>query len=519
MFRSTTCCALILFASAPCAQAATYYVDRTLGNDANNGTSPTSPWRSVPGMAGYSGPARLNPGDTVYFDSADTWDVGGGSWGLYLVGGVTYIGNDWGTGTRARIRATTNFEAGLVRFKDHPTVPTVFKGFEVDANGKAANGIDVNTGYYQLMNGANKRIENNIVHGVFSRQSLGQYNYGIIVSNHGGASAYCDNVEIVNNVVHNVSRSGINLYPGDENGETRIRNMLVRGNEVYDTGTDPDYFTGEGIVVKGYVVDAIIEYNHLHDTDGTGIMINSNETNHFGTGPKNIHIRYNIVTNSTPNGAILIYDKGAGNDPKDVKIYGNIVHNSTVNGGLLVHSRLVGTVDLQVFNNTFYNAPVIVENSSAQFRTFEFRNNLLSYASGTPLTDPGRKITAHSDNLFYRSGGGTLVTSGSASYTSSTLGSYEASAISASPAFKNTVAIPTGFSGTYPSSLAPDKDGLSLQAGSVALNAATTLPATYAGSINSVTRPATGDWDLGAYESGSGAVVRPLPPTDVQITN
>ena len=52
------------------ASAATYYVDRTNGNDANSGTSPSSPWRSVPGMAGYSGSKSLAPGDTVYFDIA-----------------------------------------------------------------------------------------------------------------------------------------------------------------------------------------------------------------------------------------------------------------------------------------------------------------------------------------------------------------------------------------------------------------------------------------------------------------
>ena len=49
-------------------------------------------------MAGYTGSKSLAAGDVLMFDSADTWDVGGGSQGFYLVGGVTYVGNGWGLG-------------------------------------------------------------------------------------------------------------------------------------------------------------------------------------------------------------------------------------------------------------------------------------------------------------------------------------------------------------------------------------------------------------------------------------
>ena len=512
--------ATIVLALATCgvAQSATYYVDQTNGSNSNNGTSPSTPWRTVPGMAGYSGSATLAPGDTVYFDSADTWNVGGGSWGFYLVGGVTYIGNEWGSGTRARIRATTGFAAGTIRFKDHPSVETIFKGFEVDVNGQVANGIDVNTGFWQLMDGANKRIEDNIVHGVYSEASRGEYRYGIIVSNHGGTGGYAENVEIIDNVVYDISRDAICLYPGDENADTRIRNMLVRGNEAYDTGTDPGYCCGSGILIKGYVEDAIVEYNYVHDVKGASIFVNSNETNHFGNGPTNIHLRHNILTNSTQNGAILVYDGSGGNDPKSLEVYGNIIYNSTVNSGLLLHGGLVGSISLRVYNNTFYNAPVTIENSSANYTNFEFSNNIVSYPSGLPLSDNGQKITAHSGNLFYRSSG-TLVRSGGTNYSASNLSSYESSASSANPIFNDTAALPTGFSGTFGSTLAPSPTGLGLQVGSPAIDAGQILSAQYATSINSVMRPAGDGWDIGAYESGSGGgfAVRPNPPTSLVV--
>ena len=291
--------------------------------------------------------------------------------------------------------------------------------------------------------------------------------------------------------------------------------MLVRGNEAYNTGTDPGYCCGSGVLIKGYVVDAIVEYNYVHDVKGASIFVNSNETNHFGNGPTNVHIRHNIVTNSTQNGAILVYDGSGGNDPKDLKIYGNVVYNSTVNSGLLLHGGLVGSINLLVYNNTFYNAAVTVENSSANFTTFEFKNNIASYASGAPLSDAGRKITAHSNNIFFRSSG-TLVSSGGTNYTAANLSNYELSGSGANPAFRNTASLPTGFTGVYPV-LTPNADGLSLQAGSAGLNTGAPLVAAYATSINSVARPASGGWDIGAYEGGTVTGTVPSPPTNVRI--
>jgi hypothetical protein len=497
------------------ADAATYYIDQTAGNDTAAGTSPTTPWKSAPGMTSYTGSSSLAPGDIVYFDRGDLWSVSGGSQGFYLVGGVTYIGDSWGTGTRARIRAASGFDAGVVRFRDHSTTATVFQGFDVDANSQVAHGIDINTGFWSLMNGATKRVQNCIVHHVASQQNLGQYNYGIIISNHGGTAGYAENVELIGNVVHTISRDGIALYPGDGSANDRIRNILVRGNEVHTTGTDPGYCCGAGILIKGFVVDATIEYNYAHNNDGAAIFVNSNESNHFGTGPSNVHIRYNLVTNTTQNGGILVYDGSGGTDPKDMKIYGNIVYNSTVNAGLLLHGNLNGAINLRVYNNTFYNAPVHVENSGANYTIFEFKNNVVFYTAGVPFSDPGRKVTSHSNNIF--SGSGTVVSSGGVNYTASNLTTYEPSASSSNPMFKNATSLPTGFSGTFGTNLAPTTDGLSVQATSFAVDRGATLPSPYHGSINSLTRSSAGGWDIGAYESGPGGSQPPAPPTNLRI--
>jgi hypothetical protein len=517
MFRFRFLLAAVILTGAANASAATYYVDQTSGSDSNAGTA-SAPWKNCPGMSSYTGSRSLSPGDVVYFDRGDTWVLTGAQ-GLYLTGGVTYLGDSWGSGTRATLRAGGNLDAGVVRFRDHASAPTVFRGFDVDANHTISTGIDVNHRYYTLMNGATKRIQNVVVHNVYSDLTQGQYKYGIIISNFGGTSGYTENVEVLDSVVHDTSRDAICLYPGDTSPDNRIRNILVRGNEAYNTGQDPNYCCGSGILIKGFVQDATIEDNYIHNVKGASIFMNANENSHYaGVGLVNIHIRHNIITNSTANGAIRIYDGPSGGDAKDVKVYGNIVYNSTVNGGLLIGSDLKNTLNLAVYNNTFYNAPVIINSNSATVNTFEFKNNIVYYSGGTPLTDAQGQITAHANNIYFRGGSGALVSSRGSSYSASNLSSYESSASAADPLFTNAASLPNGFSGVFGNNLAPNTDGLRLQGGSPAVDRGAALASAYAGSINSVVRPSGAGWDIGAYELSSSSSTAPHPPTNVRIT-
>jgi hypothetical protein len=500
---------LVALVAATAVSAATYYVDQTAGNDGNNGTSPTAAWKNAPGMAAFTGSSRLVPGDVIYFNSASTWSVSG-TQGLYLTGGVTYIGNGWGPGSRATLRASADIASAVVRFRDDAIYPTVFKGFDVDANGKVANGIEMNHSFYAgPLTGATKRVDNVVVHNVWSRTSLGQYKYGIIVSDHGGSGGEVANVEILDSVIHDISRDGLPLYPGDEDANCIVRNITVRGNTVYNTGQDPDYGAGSGIIVKGRVIDATIENNYVTATKGAGIFVNGNETNHYGYGPANIHIRYNVVNVNTVHGSIRLYDGSSGKDPKDVKIYGNIVYNNSLNAGFLIDSDLGNSNTVRVYNNTFYNAPVVVNNSAATFPVFEFKNNIVHYSSGAGLTDTNGRIAVHSNNLFY--GSSTLVRAKGAAYGAGTLGSYEPTALSADPTFVNTTSLPTGFVGNYGVDLAPNTTGLSLRTGSPAIDRGAVLSSPYDGSVNSTRRPVGSAPDLGAYEFSSDTPGLPAP--------
>jgi hypothetical protein len=465
------------------APAATYYVDQTRGNDANAGTSQSAPWRNAPGMSAYSGAGRLAPGDTVYFDRNDVWLVTGAQ-GLYLVGGVSYIGDSWAadgelSGARAAIRAAGNLDAGVIRFRDHATIPTVFSGFNIDANGTVSSGIDINHRYSQLMNGAVKRVENVEVHHISSRQSRGEYKYGIAISNWAGSSGITERVEIINAVVHDISRDAVVLYPGD-GVEDRVGSILVRSCEIYNTGQDPDYGEGHGVVVKGWVYDSIIENNYIHNVNSAAVFFSGPENDGAQRSAANVHVRNNILTTQADDGVIRLYKKGA----KDIKIYGNLIFDNTQSGGLSISGNS-GLLSLYVYNNTFYNAFVDFGSSSSSVQALEFRNNIVVF--GGVQVRYGAGLTLQSNNLL----------------------------VSTAPGFKNPNARPTGFVGVFGVDLRPNDDGFSLLADSTALDAGASLTSAYSTSVNSATRPQGAAWDIGAYEMG-GATARPAPPTGLK---
>jgi hypothetical protein len=409
------------------------------------------------------------------------------------------------------LRAAADLASAVVRFRDDAIAETTFRGFDVDANGKVANGIEMNHSFYAgPLTGATKRIDDVIVHSVWSRTSLGQHKYGIIVSNHGGAAGEVANVEILNSIVHDISRDGIPIYPGDESAACIVRNVLIRNTVVYNTGLDPDYGAGAGIVIKGRSIGVSVEYNVVRGTKGAGIFVSGNESNHFGYGPSGIRIRHNVVNTDTVHGSIRLYDPSSGKDPKDVSIYGNLVFGNTRGSGLELGRDLGSTNAIRVYNNTFVNAPVSIDNTLATFSTLAVHNNVFYHSTGVPFVDSGR-VTAHSNNLYF-SGGSVFARSAGRDYGPSTVTNYEASAIASNPGFVNVTLPPTGFTMTG-GRLAPSGDGLAPAAGAPTIDRGAALAAEFASSVNGVGRPQGRRWDVGAYELATQAA--PSPPADL----
>jgi hypothetical protein len=478
----------------------TYYVDATNGSDSNSGTSPSSPWRYSPGMQGWSGSTKLYARDVVYFDSADTWKVAGGSSLITLFGGVIYDGQSWGSGTNAKLEATGSLSRGVVYFNnDDATRETVLRGFEVDGNDYNMHaGVNICVSAGRNCTGATKRVENCIVHNIDHADA----GYGIKV---GANNNYdTENVEIINNVVYTTGNDVIALYEQyGGNANSQIRNVLVRGNEMYD-GND----NAHGLIVKNNVNGAIIEFNYSHDNENRGFNTHCDP----GTpGPTNITFRYNIAYNNGKGG--INHANNQTNGTRVIYMYGNLLFENNDMGsggtGIYLESNLSNTI-AYIYNNTIFNnanGEIWINDSNV---SAEIKNNILSSLSGKiPLVAMSETISAHNNNLYYRSSG-TIVSYGGSSYNASSLSNFEPSAYSSKPGFKNSSDPPLGFIGTYGIDLQPESDGLSIVSGKALNNGANLGGDPFNGAINlsgisgNANRFDFGEpgWDIGAYEYG-----------------
>lgn len=449
------------------AEAATYYVSNK-GSDSAAGTSSNAPFATISKVQSV-----VRAGDKVYFDRAGTWTASSGTAVLSLKGGVTYIGDAWGNGTRATLRASGRLSRAVVRFSgDDATYETAIQGFNVDGNSKLVDLIYVDNG--NNLTGATKRIQNCVAHDTGS----GNYYYGILVGPTGGSTVA--NVEILDNEVYHTAWSAIVLYPYYDGSGNMVKNAIVRNNYVHDTlGPNGSH----GIMVGGArVVNATIEYNYINNADAWGLEFASKES--IGTtGFSNIVARNNIVTGC--GAAVDFWATGSGNY-FDITLSGNIFFNNSK--GIYFDSSTSGKhMSLRVYNNTFYNngGPSEINiNSQPNFSLFEIKNNIIY--GGTAIGGYTNLVTAQSNNL------------------------------TSNPNFKNTGNLPTAFTGTYGVNLAPNHDGLSTESGP-AIDAGANLGASYNTSINSVIRPNDGGWDIGAYQHQSSSSALPSAPGDLRI--
>ena len=199
--------------------AATYYVDNNhlQSNDSNSGTA-AMPWEHCPGMEDWSGSAILSAGDIVYFDSSDTWnhDNTSSNHFLWITGGVQYIGDEWGGGTRAKFTMDVSFPDPpggnnhmlVAWFEDDPVHETVFKGFEIDFQEQISTGIGMNFASGSAWDsraegdlvGAIKRIQNCYLH---NHYNIDQWNYPIILQTgpYSLTGWNVSNVEIIDNII------------------------------------------------------------------------------------------------------------------------------------------------------------------------------------------------------------------------------------------------------------------------------------------------------------------------------
>jgi hypothetical protein len=209
--------------------------------------------------------------------------------------------------------------------------------------------------------------------------------------------------------------------------------------------------------------------------------------------------------------------------PVSLAIYGNIIMNSTYHA-INLTNNLRDSLSIRIYNNTMVNnypgsqwaEQVRISCNEATVSTLEVSNNLIYTTDSTrSMLDDYGLLTAHTNNLYYKSIGGTLVIVNGTTYTASNITTWEPTAVIDNPLFYSINSLPTGFIGTYDVDMRPNTDGFTLTETSPAKDKGAALGDSYKSSINTTPRPYGNAWDIGAYEYNG--VIGILPDNHISL--
>ncbi|MFA5961151.1 MAG: right-handed parallel beta-helix repeat-containing protein [Parcubacteria group bacterium] len=525
---------IAIFGMSAKASAATYYV-KNGGNDALSGLDDANAWAHCPGMPNWSGAVTLANGDTVYFRSQDIWAAPTGSRVLAIgIANVTYDGETYGSGTRAKFEAIGDHSNGAYGMVDLSTSNTIFRGFELDGNDYWNSGILI--GNSATENITNIMIDNVDVHDIMDTGDsnvTGHWGYGINVISTANPGIVTSNLSILNSSFHNNNHEGIAMYapwgyPGNKIDGVLIRNCVSRDN-------GSALGAGCGLEMANDVDNVTVEYSTLINNNGYGIVVRTSPEGENGA-PNNFIARNNLISGNVLYGVAITNVQGLS---ETASFYNNLIYNNGITNanGNGAEFALAGGYDytgsvFNVYNNTIYstgnentNFKAVVAIGFFGVNTGEpevnFRNNIVYGDDLIPVIDQYNVMT-HSNNLVYRSSGlsDTHISSGT-SYNRAGVLTWEASAQTTDPNFTGGT-LPTGFNGTYGTNMLPNTNYFATISGPT-INTGATLGSPYNLSINSAgftspfLRPQGGAYDIGAYELQGADTVPPSVPSGLAV--
>ena len=297
--------AAMLAASSISSAATPYYVDCTGGNDANNGTSPSTAWKSL----AKADSLVLDANKQLRFKMGCTWsgsislDGTGGFVGAYGSGNMPVIQNNSGTGYVFRLKGS-NLTVDNLYAK--VTMPAVSSGCQNQPKG--------DTKAFLFAPSSTRNVVQN-------SKATGAW-----------AAVYINDTSSFNRVHHNTFQDNNAMLPNDGASSTDDAGafgVLARGT---DNEIDHNTFSGQ----KACSVD--------YGTDGSAVEIYNgqrNRTHH------NIAIENNMFTEVA----------GKDRQAQDNTYRYNLVYSRIGNAhGVLVHGNTgaIPTIGTVVANNTFY---------------------------------------------------------------------------------------------------------------------------------------------------------------------
>ena len=286
---------------------------------------------------------------------------------------------------------------------------TVIKG--EDGKRVILNGTGINGGNMLLLKDRNYvRIENLEI----CNNSVSGTAIGIFIETSSGSTG----IQLINNKIYNIDGEsknsgnnrnghGIAVYGRGKTESSAIKNLLIKGNEVYNCKLGQS----EAIVVNGNVTNWEIINNYVHDNDNIGIdaiggegtssgqldrarngliagnvVVNNNGTNNptysgnggadgiYVDGGKDITIENNYVTGSA-YGIEIGSENGSSYRPSGITIRNNVVLRCDNAGILLGGTDGVGTVLVE--NNTVYQTSDSCIEINTGTGPYTIRNNII----------------------------------------------------------------------------------------------------------------------------------------------
>jgi len=387
-----------------------YYVDSVAGNDANNGTSTTTPWRSL----AKANSVVLLPGERLLFKAGGIWNGqlkpqgSGTSAGQILISaygtGVKPLFN--GGGTAPTNDGTYNYATGTVEItnQEYITIDGLAVTNVATPNTAIRDGIRValsNTTILHHIQITNNEVYN--VNGQASRDS-GQYNdmyangaihlwaQGTMTS-----SYHYDDVLIKGNSIHDVDTSGIRIHNRDDYPVVAAfnTNVLIDSNIINNTGSD-------GMIVAN-CNSPVIQYNQVLNAGSRSIPATHIIAGAWVCSSIGGLFQYNEVANTR-----LIDSDGTAFDT-DWGTSGTVIfqYNYTHGNGGGIWLDCAGLVSQSGYVKTIYRYNVSVDEGVSLVRTSgaklaEFYNNVFYKTSGTYIMDYNYAGNLHKywNNIF-----------------------------------------------------------------------------------------------------------------------
>tara|TARA_R110002033_G_scaffold117538_1_gene161544 strand:- start:1481 stop:3961 length:2481 start_codon:yes stop_codon:yes gene_type:complete len=401
----------------------TYYVDATSGNDLSNGTSISTPWKTLTKLNSSS----FLPGDVIKFKAGETFA------GSLIVSSSGSSGNPiiydmYGTGNLPILDgqgATYTVFAENKEYLEFKNLKITNHRNGIITSADRFNAMLFESDDYGTVN--HLHFDNIIVYDVNSStddsQSLTRYYGGILFYAKGSTTkSNFNDLLIENSTFENIGRTGVNIRSewwyrnrdttfGDDLGNGTLDNWYGSTNVIFRDNIF-QHIRGNGLIVR-VTIDALVEGNFFNycadeisgnatfcfNTDGTVFQFNEAQNTVYNVGDtdargidsdyrvKNTIIQYNYLHDNGLGGLVATGGPEiAGTYPERFNI-GTVVRYNILENNDRQGIHFSGAIDgMEVYNNVLYADDTHNNIAILNFKKWQvfpnnvnFRNNIFYF--------------------------------------------------------------------------------------------------------------------------------------------